>query len=156
ARHVCLGSGSAARCNRFCFSDADCDLLGATSQCVYGVVDSGGMEIPGFDVCSEQCDVLADTVCPATGEACRLGSFTGHAEIASYCGGVGAGGQGASCATGGASACQAGHACFNVTGYGSICLRQCRFPSGTPSCPVSTTCTAPSGYPSGVGVCIPS
>jgi hypothetical protein len=122
---------------------------------VYDVVDTSGREIPGFDVCSEPCDVFADTVCPARGGTCRLGLFTGHAEIASYCGAAGAGGQGASCASG-PSACQAGFACFNVTGYGNICVRHCRYPSGTPSCGAGTTCVSPSGYPAGVGVCIPS
>jgi hypothetical protein len=155
ARYVCLGSGSAARCNRFCAADGDCAALGATSQCVFHVVDGTGATIPGFQVCSDQCDVFADTVCSARSEACRLGTYTGHTGAASYCEEIGAGGQNALC-PGGSSDCQTGYDCYTVTGYGAICLLYCRYPSGTPSCTGAATCQpAGTGFPAAVGVCVP-
>ncbi len=102
ARHICLGSGSAARCSRYCAADADCAALGATALCVFQVIDPAGEDIPGLLVCSDSCDVFADAVCSARGEACRLGTFAGHTAAASYCEAVGSGGQNAPCA-GGAS-----------------------------------------------------
>ena len=140
---------------RFCFGDADCAALGVNSQCVIGVNDGSGTPIPGFTVCTDQCDVFADTVCAARGQSCRLGTFTGHTGVASYCEAVGAGGQGAACAAG-SSACQAGFDCYNVTGFGNICLRYCRLGGGSPSCSGGTTCqSAGTGFPAGVGVCVP-
>jgi hypothetical protein len=155
AFHVCLGAGAAARCFRFCFADTDCSAVGSMSRCVYNVIDSGGTEIPGFDVCSEQCDAFADTVCTPIGEACRYGNFTGHG-VASYCGDVGTGVQNAPC-PGGDGDCQAGYSCWTVTGYGPICLQHCRLPTGTPRCSVPTTsCTWPgTGFPTVFGVCVP-
>jgi len=155
AHHVCLGSGSAARCSRYCSADGDCTVLGSTSWCVFQVVDRTGASIPGFSVCSDQCDVFADTVCSPRGEACRLNAFGRGSGAASYCEPVGTGGQNAAC-PGGSADCQTGFDCYSVTGYGSICLRYCRLPSGSPGCTVSALCqSAGTGFPAGVGVCVP-
>ncbi|MBI5489641.1 MAG: hypothetical protein HY905_20070 [Deltaproteobacteria bacterium] len=153
--YTCLRATEGNACYRFCSTDLDCSSdVGANSQCVL-TVSTGGERIPGYVVCSESCDPLADSVCPAMGETCRTWTYTGHTGAASYCGAVGAGGQNAAC-PGGGDECQAGFDCWNVTDYGEICLGYCRMDGGSPSCGSGTSCvSAGSEYPAELGVCLP-
>ncbi|MDI7267093.1 MAG: hypothetical protein QME96_03755 [Myxococcota bacterium] len=157
-RHVCLNAGGGAKCYRFCHSHADCLAVGSTSACLYSVTDAAGVEYPEFDVCSEQCDPLADSVCSAGVTSCRIGSYRtalGDIRFASACTLVGAGGQGASC-TGDAD-CRAGFTCITLDGV-NRCLQYCRRPSGSPACPAPTRCNdatplSPGSWPAAVGLC---
>jgi len=138
AGNACIGLGTgttAAACERFCTTDADCS--GAGALCILRLNDTTGMPIPGVTLCTLSCNPLTGTSCPS-GSTCRIfvesmgaGRYLTHCE-----GPVGFGTQGSFCVDDGD--CASGYACLDA-GFGNECTRWCNTATGT-GCPFGTIC----------------
>lgn len=106
------------QCSRFCDTDADCAGNGI---CFYTLNDGMGGTVPNATLCTVDCDPVAQTGCRAGAMCTILQESAGAMRIFTDCiGPIGAGGQGAACASG--TDCQAGYACVGSPGQ---CLRWC-------------------------------
>ncbi len=103
-----------ASCLRFCDRDSDCDDPGGA--CEIEIDDGTGEPIPGVTLCTQSCNPVTSSGCPAAW-GCQL--FTDHTR----CRPGGAGGHMASCA--GDEDCRVGFGCASVGGS-LFCLRNCR------------------------------
>src|SRR3972149_4766692 len=69
AGYSCIGSTTAASCMELCRTDADCTAPGGL--CLIEIVDGAGNTIPGpgpggkVVVCTQNCDVVTSSGCPA-------------------------------------------------------------------------------------------
>jgi hypothetical protein len=138
AGNACVGLGAgttAAACERFCATDADCS--GAGALCILRLNDTTGMPIPGVTLCTLSCNPLTGTSCP-TGSTCRVFvESMGSGRYLTHCEGpVGSGTQGFPCVDDGD--CTTGYACLDA-GFGNECTRWCNLATGS-GCPFGTIC----------------
>ena len=135
-KYICIGSGDARSCNRYCATSADC--LSPRGQCVIQIT-ANGMAIPGATTCSSNCDPATTTnpLCPS-GWSCDLftSTFMGTQHKIADCRAAGTAAQGATCSA--TVACAAGLTCVTVSGA-MRCAKICKPPSNT-GCPTGTTC----------------
>lgn len=127
-----LVSSSKSICTAYCDSDAQC----GGGLCLIQLNDpqSPGDVLAGVTLCSDDCDPVTGTGCPAgLGLGCNLGQQAdGAMTVFTICGGSGNGAQGATCTDN--EDCAAGSGCFGANG----CLKYCK--PGSPVCPAGTTC----------------
>jgi hypothetical protein len=134
---VCLSDSCAARCYRFCKSDADCP--NATCTKVIGA---------GIKVCSVQttsCDPVGPSGgaagCPTPAQSCYLSQTSRDLTFCDCPSPAGAGGPNSSCTS--ETDCFGGLTCV-VVGGSAICRPVCSLAAGANDC-VGTTCTAING-----------
>jgi hypothetical protein len=117
-----------------CTSDAQC--TGPGGLCVIKL-ESGGVEIPGLTICSENCDPSSTAGCPA-GMGCGVFQETeGQMRLFTGCRETGTATQGQTCST--SVLCAASYGCFDTGGFDE-CLKYCKV--ANPSCPAGTACMA--------------
>ena len=136
AGYSCIGSTTAASCMELCRTDADCTAPGGL--CLIEIVDGAGNTIPGpgpggkVVVCTQNCDVVTSSGCPA---AWGCHPYLDGTRGLTACTEAGGSGQGASCTND--TSCLAGYSCYN-TGTAMQCLKNCRIGAG--GCPGGTSC----------------
>ena len=119
--HICINvarSGTAVNmCNAFCNTDAEC----GGGLCLYTLNDGSGGTVPDVTICSNPCDPIAQTGCPATTSCQILQESMGAMRYFTDCSSpTGTGGQGTSCT--GQEDCAAGFGCVGMPGE---CLQWC-------------------------------
>lgn len=131
--YMCIGS----QCRKWC--DEANDLCpGAGGKCLV-VINYEGTAIPGAVTCTKDCvpTDLAPSGCP-TGFGCHISVAPGDVIVTDCAKSVGAGGDGASCATNGHTDCQTGYDCVTV-GTTPVCKQNCIVSGGSgPACAVGT------------------
>jgi len=119
AGYTCVHDDDVAEtpwCMRFCLHDSDCN--GTGSRCVVGLSDDSGNSL-NVTVCSNACDVYAQTGCPS-GMGCQGHDATGgDFTDCAYMDGKA---DGATCAT--SLECLEGSACVD-DGSGAVCAPYC-------------------------------
>lgn len=135
----------AGLCFPFCNSAADCAGESGSPICHSVTGGTPPKDIPGFEVCMQQCDPRKPTTICGAGVGC--GIVDGVAGQTT-CIGAGSTGSGASCTTD-PFTCAPGLICVN-TGTSSSCLPWCRV--GFSDCTGVATCTMFSDHPKVGGV----
>ena len=129
---LCVGFPGANTCKRFCNTDNDCPA-GPGSICVLEINDPNDVPYPQM-WCSDNCDPVTGTGCPATA-GCEL-LRTETSPWFTVCEGAGSGTQGASCTD--FQDCAPGYGCFqDPNTLMNFCLRYTNVDS--PQCPNGTT-----------------
>lgn len=140
--YVCVGSGTAARCRKYCDEASDCGS--PRGQCVIQLVN-GTTPIPDATLCSSNCNPVNSAAggCPS---GMKCGFFTVNNALTGMtdrdivdCATPGAGGHGASCTTD--AQCASDHLCSTVGGQ-TRCRRVCNLTTGGNECAAvaGTTC----------------
>lgn len=132
AGYTCVSAAddtSLAWCNKLCNVDADC---GAGARCALGLVDENGDPL-NVMVCSNACDVLAQTGCPS-GTACYPRDRTGGDFTT--CDSYGTTPDFQACTA--SDQCLPGAACVGSGSGGGTCRPYCDLDN--PSCGVGETC----------------
>lgn len=109
----CIGGPGYSRCRKLCLSTSACE--GAGSVC--RGIDCGGTVQDAFRACTESCDPISQSGCPA-GTACGV-SVEGTVHY-SYCRSADTGTTGSACAS--VLDCAPGYTC---TSPSNVCRRYC-------------------------------
>ena len=132
--YTCTHDSNAADmpwCARFCDHDTDCS--GTGSRCVIGLV--GAQDQPlGVDVCSDACDLVAQTGCPSSMACYGYGSAAGDYTDCVYPGTIA---LGSACTN--MEDCVSGTVCVD-DGTTTTCEQYCLVGDDT-TCPTDETCT---------------
>jgi cysteine-rich repeat protein len=132
AGYTCVGElGVDSSCMKFCATDAGCS--GTGSRCAYGLYADNGDPL-NVKVCSNACDIYAQTGCPS-GMGC-LG-FDSSAGDFTDCRIMGTKSDGQSCSS--TLECRPGSLCVNDGG--ATCHSYCKM-GVSGSCPSGWTCSA--------------
>ncbi len=120
-------NGAFPTCTRYCDSNAGCEAPGGV--CIDKNI--------GAKLCTQNCDPVAQTGCPAQGTMCVVAASSSGALT--NCVAAGSKVQGDSC--GSESECAPGYDCFATTSPTTLeCVKWCDVDA--PSCPAATTCTS--------------
>jgi len=137
AGNLCLGSGTAGFCARFCETDAECP--GAGSLCLLELDDGAGGALPGVTLCTGNCSPATGVGCPSTMGCAIFEETMGSMRTFTGCRAAGTVTEGGTCVD--AEDCAPGHFCGGPTTGPRECYRWCRQPSGT-ECRGLTFCTS--------------
>ena len=149
AGYHCTHRDGDSRCRRYCHEDSLCTVPpgGAHAACRWPL-EVGAEEAVGVRACTFSCDILATPSGCAPGQSCKglkeSGVWFTDCLIA---------GAGDRCLESWYEDCPEGMGCFFIDHSYNQCLRYCRLPTGSPSCP-SGTCRYIADWPDWVGGCL--
>jgi cysteine-rich repeat protein len=132
AGYSCVSDFSLASCYEFCTSDAQCSGVG--SRCFIELADDMGDPIPGVTMCSNSCDPLAQTGCPA-GMGCIVGNMAGG--DVTDCREMGTDPDGSPCNS--TLECLSGSLCVTRADMTRRCQEMCNV-NGPDTCAGASTC----------------